>query len=111
MDDNDWVHISAILGVETKILKNKWLVMVKPQVKNAPWTQEEDSILKSLIDPSEKNHNWTQVATRLAELTQNSSFRNAKQIRERWNNYLNPTLKKSEWEESEDILLLESVLS
>ncbi|KAL4441111.1 hypothetical protein ABPG74_002061 [Tetrahymena malaccensis] len=111
MDDNDWVHISAILGVETKILKNKWLVMVKPQVKNAPWTQEEDSILKSLIDPSEKNHNWTQVATKLAELTQNSSFRNAKQIRERWNNYLNPTLKKSEWEESEDVLLLESVLS
>jgi len=44
-DDNDWHEISRILGVETKILKNKWLVMVKPQVKNSPWTQEEDQIL------------------------------------------------------------------
>lgn len=36
-------------------------------------------------------------------------FRSAKQCREHWNCYLNPTLKKGPWNIEEDIQLLELI--
>jgi hypothetical protein len=36
-------------------------------------------------------------------------FRSAKQCREHWNCYLNPTLKKGPWSMEEDVQLLELI--
>jgi len=33
-------------------------------------------------------------------------IRHGKQCRERWNNHLDPSLKKSEWSTEEDVILL-----
>ena len=38
-------------------------------------------------------------------------FRSAKQCREHWNCYLNPTLKKGPWSMEEDVQLLELIRS
>lgn len=37
---------------------------------------------------------WGDIAKQLNSLTQSSIFRSGKLCRERWNNYLNPDLKK-----------------
>jgi hypothetical protein len=43
--------------------------------------------------------NWQDIAVHLPG-------RNARQCRERWSNYINPNLLKTEWTESEDDILL-----
>jgi hypothetical protein len=45
--------------------------------------------------------NWAEVARHMPG-------RNARQCRERWTNYINPNLVKSEWTEADDELLVES---
>jgi len=42
-------------------------------------------------------------------MTNSIHFRKGKQCRERWNNYLNPVLNKSEWTIEEDILMLQYI--
>jgi hypothetical protein len=37
---------------------------------------------------------WAETSKDLHELMQTKHFRSSKQCRERWNNYLNPRLKK-----------------
>ena len=67
-------------------------------IKNK-FTAEEDKLLIELASKS-KVHNWNDIAEQLGT-------RNARQCRERWNNYLNPTLRNDPWTEEEDRLLLE----
>jgi hypothetical protein len=62
------------------------------------FTEEEDDILGRLVRKFGTN-NWKQVA-------QLMRTRNARQCRERWNNYINPALRMGTWTPDEDELLL-----
>lgn len=66
-------------------------------VKNK-FTIEEDKLLTELASKS-KVHNWNEIAEKIGT-------RNARQCRERWNNYLDPSLRQDPWTEEEDRLLL-----
>lgn len=70
------------------------------------WPENEDEILKEL---TLKKLSWTQIAKILNEKIHNSRpVRNGKQCKERWANHVNPNIRKGPWNESEDILLLET---
>ncbi|CAD8184100.1 unnamed protein product [Paramecium pentaurelia] len=104
--EEDWHYLSNVLGVTEQLLNLKWISMLKTNLKMAPWNNEEDEILQSIIaDPSE-NKNWTQITIDFNRINPAKIVRHAKQIRERWNNYLNPELKKSEWSQPEQLQLL-----
>lgn len=50
---------------------------------------------------------WNEVAKEIYKKSGGKYYRKGKQFRERWNNYLNPTMKRGSWNDEEDILLVE----
>jgi len=59
------------------------------------WTKEEDSLLLSIVQSMRIPMKWSLVA-------QNLSERTGKQCRERYVNHLNPRLKVTDWNPTED---------
>ena len=74
----------------------RWQVLERGLVKG-PWKEEEDEIiLRCIADGMQK---WSDIAKHVPG-------RVGKQCRERWHNHLDPSLKKTPWEEEEDAILI-----
>ena len=69
-----------------------------PHRTKKKFTKEEDEKLQELVEKY-GCHEWTQVSKELIG-------RNARQCRDRWNNYLTPNNNYSAWTQEEDITLL-----
>ncbi|KAM7268149.1 hypothetical protein ACFE04_010315 [Oxalis oulophora] len=78
----------------TKVNK-KSNVIIKGQ-----WTPEEDRLLEEWV-AQHGIKQWSVVANMM-------KGRLGKQCRERWHNHLKPDIKKDEWSEEEDIILIEA---
>eukprot|EP00511_Aplanochytrium_stocchinoi_P007952 CAMPEP_0204846554 /NCGR_PEP_ID=MMETSP1347-20130617/2075_1 /ASSEMBLY_ACC=CAM_ASM_000690 /TAXON_ID=215587 /ORGANISM="Aplanochytrium stocchinoi, Strain GSBS06" /LENGTH=468 /DNA_ID=CAMNT_0051987165 /DNA_START=63 /DNA_END=1469 /DNA_ORIENTATION=+ len=101
----NWSKVAAVVPNRSyKECSQRWTRVLAPGLKKGKWSAQEDNKLLRLVneqlngDPS-KNINWSIV-------TQNYQERSSKQCRERWINYLDPRLKKSEWTRDEDEILL-----
>lgn len=75
--------------------------MVRAVVKGGVWKNSEDEILKAAVMKYGKNH-WSRVASLMSRKT-------AKQCKARWNEWLDPRIKKTEWSREEDEKLLHLV--
>ncbi|KVI11892.1 Homeodomain-like protein, partial [Cynara cardunculus var. scolymus] len=64
------------------------------------WTKEEDSKLYALVMEF-GSKNWVQIANRM-------DGRARKQCRKRWYNHVHPDIKKDDWSESEERILVEA---
>lgn len=71
----------------------------KTKVTKDPWTRAEDELLTLVVEASGIK-NWTKIAGHL-------NGRTGKQCRERWLNYLDPSIKREVWTQEEDIELIE----
>ncbi|KYK59459.1 pre-mRNA splicing factor CEF1 [Drechmeria coniospora] len=69
-----------------------------PVVKGGVWTNIEDEILKASVSKYGLNQ-WARVSSLLARKT-------PKQCKARWNEWLDPSIKKIEWSKDEDEKLL-----
>ncbi|CAI4210870.1 unnamed protein product [Parascedosporium putredinis] len=69
-----------------------------PVVKGGVWTNIEDEILKASVSKYGLNQ-WARVSSLLARKT-------PKQCKARWNEWLDPSIKKIEWSREEDEKLL-----
>lgn len=58
------------------------------------WNRSEDNALKKLVKKMGTT-NWIRISRKLP-------LRKGKQCRDRWLNYLNPTIKKCPWNETEE---------
>eukprot|EP00978_Attheya_sp_CCMP212_P034616 scaffold145888_cov43-Attheya_sp.AAC.2 len=71
--------------------------------KKNGWDENEDEILKELVELSKENEEegfkWSQIAGSIPG-------RSGKQCRERWHNHLRPDVKKGEWTEEEDEMII-----
>ncbi|KAK9452319.1 pre-mRNA splicing factor component-domain-containing protein [Limtongia smithiae] len=67
-------------------------------IKGGVWTNVEDEILRAAIAKYGLNQ-WARVSSLLARKT-------AKQVKARWNEWLDPAIKKLEWSREEDERLL-----
>jgi len=76
---------------------HRWNKVLKPGLVKGPWTQEEDEIIRGCI--TEGITKWSEIAAKVPG-------RIGKQCRERWFNHLDPSIKKSEWSEEEDQVLI-----
>lgn len=95
--------------------RNSYLPIYKPldQVINSDeftrklhWTKEEDEALVDLISRS-KPKAWNLIARLLnSKIHKSIPVRKGRQCRERWLNFLDPSLKKDSWTVEEDQLLL-----
>jgi hypothetical protein len=68
-----------------------------PGVAKCKFTPQEDARLREIVERCGTN-DWTEVARQMRP-------RNGRQCRERWTNYLNPTLENRSWTAEEEILL------
>jgi len=50
-------------------------------------------------------NDWRYISFSLFSMSQGKFFRSLQQCREKWANYLNPIVKKGDWELEEDIKL------
>ena len=71
----------------------------KSAIIKSKFSQEEDDLLKTLVEKS-SDLDWFSISCHFDN-------RNARQCRERWYNYLDPSLTKGQWSEEEDRILLE----
>ena len=74
----------------------------RTKITKAKFTDEEDKLLTTLVCEA-KEKDWFAIA-------KNMNNRNARQCRERWNNYLDPNLVKDEWSELDDKLLMKKFI-
>ncbi|CAJ0567876.1 unnamed protein product, partial [Mesorhabditis spiculigera] len=72
--------------------------MVRVIIKGGVWRNTEDEILKAAIMKYGKNQ-WSRIASLLHR-------KSAKQCKARWHEWLDPSIKKTEWSREEDEKLL-----
>lgn len=103
-DDQDWENISDEWFANSRSAEqcqNRWEKVLKVGLRKGQWTEEEDEIVRREVaaytGPLELK--WTTIAQRL-------DGRLGKQVRERWQNHLDPALSKEPWGEDEDQLLI-----
>ena len=89
-----------------KVKKKTTIAIQNPQNHqnyNSTWTEEEDQCLRDLVaqqKQSRKYISWIQVARAYGP------SRTSKQLRERWLNILDPTVKRGDWTEEETALVI-----
>jgi len=71
----------------------------KEKIHKTKFTQKDDDLLRDLVEESQE-HDWISIASKMGN-------KNARQCRERWNNYLNPLLEKRDWTQEEDDIIIE----
>lgn len=72
--------------------------MVPVYIKGGAWSNTEDEVLKAAVSKYGLNQ-WARVSTLLPKKT-------SKQCRARWQEYLDPRIRKSDWSREEDEKLL-----
>lgn len=85
-------------GLTRPLLHLTKVAMPPLYVKGGVWTNVEDEILKAAVSKYGLNQ-WARVASLLTK-------KSAKQAKSRWNEWLDPSIDKSEWTRAQDEQLL-----
>jgi len=104
----NWPLVTKLLngekGQRTKAhCFNRWSKVLKPGMRKGPWTKEEDSKLKAIVEQNgaAEKVKWSSIALQLPG-------RIGKQCRERYFNHLDPSVKKGKWTEEEDTVIFKA---
>jgi hypothetical protein len=100
----DWKHIAAVVFEHARSEAQcalRWAKVLSVGLKKGQWTEDEDAAVREQVELAggALNVKWNAVADALPG-------RLGKQVRERWQNHLDPALSKEPWEEAEDQLLV-----
>lgn len=74
------------------------------------WESDEDKTLTEIVQESEENIKWNEIAVELFLRSSKAYFRSSKQCRERWLNHLDDSIKHEKWSEEEDKMLIGNVI-
>jgi hypothetical protein len=96
---NHWKDISTILPGRTPYQCYLRFRSIHPELKKGSWSKDEDARILSGINLYGRH--WSTIAKNLF------ANRNAKQIRDRYINYLDPSVNKGKFSISEDIIIFE----
>jgi len=102
----NWKLISNHVKTRTnKMCAQRWNNILKPEIKAAKrgkWTKAEDEQLRRILSrfDCKNSHTWEKAAEGMGFTRSN------KQCRERWTNFLDPSLRHGPWTAEEDARLL-----
>lgn len=92
-----WKEIAQLVETRNDLqCFHRWQKVLKPGLTKGPWTKDEDDIIIQLVKTGE--HKWASIAKQIPG-------RLGKQIRERYFNHLDPSIKKEPWSVEEDLIL------
>jgi hypothetical protein len=97
---NKWSEISKALNTKTPQQCFLRFRAIRPDIKKGSWAKEEDEEL--LIAFKKYGKKWKLIA-------KDMKTRSSKQVRDRYTNYLDPTLDMSDFTLNEDLKLLELI--
>ena len=98
--EKNWRKIAERISGRTSVqCLHRWSKILRPGLVKGPWRPDEDEKLRIWVQDHGANH-WSDCAKQIPG-------RNGKQCRERWNNALNPDLKKGNWTYKEDLKIIE----
>ena len=106
--DSNWSAIARHVGGkrDNRSCRQRWVLNLRPEIKmkkkTGAWSKEEMDQLREILSGLDCNDPST---WELASKAMGYS-RNIKQIRDRWENYLNPNLRLVPWTGEEDACLL-----
>ena len=84
-------------------------IKVNGTLSPGKWAQTEDELLVELIQKT--GQGWGHIANILnIEKHNRLPIRNSKACKERWNNYLDPSINRGSWSKEEDMILLKGYL-
>ena len=101
-ETDDWSQISIHFKDKTsKQVISHWQKVANPEIVRGSWTADEDS----------KIINWVSLngVCKWSLLAESLPGRIAKQCRERWCNHLDPNIKKTNWTQEEDLIVVSAV--
>ncbi|KAF9269948.1 hypothetical protein L218DRAFT_982651 [Marasmius fiardii PR-910] len=98
--DNWKLVAQQIPDRDNKACRKRWLHSLCPSVKKTSWTAEEDSRLLELLRVH--GQKWSLIARQIPGRTDDACSK-------RYNEALDPNLKKSEWTSEEDEMLLRAL--
>lgn len=93
---NDWKNLSIKLNKNTEKCVRRFNIK-NPLIKKGRWTEEEDIKLLNLVE--KYGRYWTLISTEFVT-------RNPKQVKNRYENSLNPCLLKKKFSKQDDQLML-----
>uniref|UniRef100_H3C734 V-myb avian myeloblastosis viral oncogene homolog-like 2b n=1 Tax=Tetraodon nigroviridis TaxID=99883 RepID=H3C734_TETNG len=100
---SDWKTIASFLPGRTELqCMQRWNMHLDPSVLKTCWTKDEDEKIAELVKKY-GTINWTLISTHM-------SRRTAKQCRDRWQNHLDPQIKKSAWTTEEELIVYKAHL-
>ena len=96
----NWKQISTLLPLRSDVqCLHRWQKVLKPGLIKGSWTKAEDDTVRSLVEQYGIKR-WSFIAKHLPG-------RSRIQCRERWYYHLSPDIKKTEWTEEEDIVIVD----
>lgn len=93
-------HVGDFTFSQIRASKSQYQPLVPEPKAKRPWTEQEDSLLRSLVDQLGQGL-WAAIAAQIPG-------RSGKQVRERWLNHLSPNVVKGPWTTEEDDIIIES---
>jgi hypothetical protein len=94
----DWIEISNIINNKTSYQCSLRYQIISPTRKKGKWDKEEDRHILAAVE--EHGPKWNEIAKTFPN-------RNAKQIRNRYINYLDPNISQERFTTAEDIAILD----
>lgn len=109
--DSDWKYVAELVpGKSDAQCMFKWLGLKKYNLTEFPWAENEENMLRQLVQDKGKNR-WIEISQELYLHNKVAKiYRSPKQCREHWTCYMDPELKKGPWRPQEDLHLLKEYL-
>ncbi|XP_011620089.2 v-myb avian myeloblastosis viral oncogene homolog-like 2a isoform X3 [Takifugu rubripes] len=100
---SDWKTIASLLPGRTEVqCMQRWNMHLDPTASKSYWTKDEDEKIAELVTKY-GTINWPLISKHMI-------WRTAKQCRERWQNHLDPQIKKSAWTTEEELIVYKAHL-
>eukprot|EP01017_Pseudomicrothorax_dubius_P046300 TRINITY_DN8133_c0_g1_i1.p1 TRINITY_DN8133_c0_g1~~TRINITY_DN8133_c0_g1_i1.p1 ORF type:complete len:296 (-),score=25.43 TRINITY_DN8133_c0_g1_i1:129-1016(-) len=96
--ERNWKEIARCIGTRSASQCSQRWRRLQPGMRRRPWSEYEDIKLKNLVEVH--GTNWSKISSTLGS-------RSGKQCRDRYLNNLDPSIKRSPWQEDEDQLLID----
>ncbi|XP_073047748.1 uncharacterized protein [Primulina eburnea] len=95
----NWKRIAECISGRTDVqCLHRWQKVLNPDLVKGTWTKEEDDLIIELVGKYGIKK-WSAIANCLPG-------RIGKQCRERWHNHLDPAIRKDQWTEVEEAILV-----